>query len=284
MLVASTFAFLASLFVVYTGDIHAHDVAQTQPMKLAAMEGLYKGTEGQSIVAFGILNGDKKPGDGQEDFHAAIKIPKLLSLLATHDMNGFVPGIEDLYFGNEKYGIESLSAKIEKGKKAIDALKQYKAAKDAGDEQAKEAALDEFRKYEKYMGYGYFDKPDEVIPPVKYVFYSFHLMVIFGSLLVLITFALMYLSIKKKLDGKTFWLRAAMWSALLAWLSTELGWVTAEVGRQPWAITELLPVKIATSHLSVSNVQLTFFMFLAIFTLLLIAEVKIMLTQIKKGI
>ena len=75
-----------------------------------------------------------------------------------------------------------------------------------------------------------------------------------------------------------------MWSALLAWLATELGWVTAEVGRQPWAITELLPVKIATSHLSVGNVQLTFFMFLAIFTLLLIAEVKIMLTQIKKGI
>ncbi len=284
MLVGSIFAFLASLFVVYTGDIHAHDVAHTQPMKFASMEGLYKGNEGQSIVVFGLINGDKKPGDGQEEFHAVIKIPKLLSLLATRTWDGFVPGIEDIYFGNEKYGIESLPSRIEKGKKAIDALKKYKEAKQSGDNTAKEAALSEFRRYEKYMGYGYFDKPEEVIPPVKYVFYSFHLMVLFGSLLVLISFVMMYLSIKKKLEGKTFWLKAAMWSALLAWLATELGWVTAEVGRQPWAITELLPVKIATSHLSVGNVQLTFFMFLAIFTLLLIAEVKIMLTQIKKGI
>ena len=284
LLVSSIFGFLASLFVVFTGDMHAEDVAQTQPMKFASMEGLYKGHEGQSIVVFGFVNGNKKPGDGQDDFHFVIKIPKLLSLLATRTVNGFVPGIEDLYFGNQQHNIEPLTVKIDKGKKAVDALKQYKKAKDSGDNKLKSQALDEFRKYEKYMGYGYFNKPDELIPPVKYVFYSFHLMVLFGSWLILITFVMMFLSIKKKVEGKKFWLEATMWSMLIAWLATELGWITAEMGRQPWAVTELLPVKIATSHLSVGNVQLTFFMFLTIFTLLLIAEVKIMLTQIKKGI
>ena len=284
MLVASIFAFLASLFVVYTGDLHAYDVAKTQPMKFASMEGLYKGGEGKGIVVFGILNADKKPGDGQEEYRAAIKIPKLLSFLATRDVNGFVPGIEDLYFGNEKYNIESLTTKIEKGKKAINALKKYKEAKEAGDETAKENALKEFREYESYMGYGYFDNPDKIIPPVPTVFYSFHLMVIFGTWLVFISFMMFYFSIKKNIENKKFWLKAAMWSLLIAYIATELGWVTAEVGRQPWAITELLPVKIATSHLDVANVQLTFFMFLAIFTVLLIAEIKIMLTHIKKGI
>jgi cytochrome d ubiquinol oxidase subunit I len=284
LLVSSIFGFLASLFVVFTGDLHAEDVAQTQPMKFASMEGLYKGHEGQSIVAFGIINGDKKPGDGQDEFHFVIKIPKLLSLLATRSIDGFVPGIEDLYFGNEQHNIEPLTAKIEKGKKAIDALKQYKQAKESGDEELKAKSLEEFRKYEKYMGYSYFEKPDELIPPVKYTFYSFHLMVLLGSWFVIITFIMMLFSIKKNVETKKFWLKATTWTIPLVWLATELGWITAEVGRQPWIITELLPVKVATSHLSVGNVQLTFFLFLTIFTLLLIAEVKIMLTQIKKGI
>jgi len=284
MLVASIFGFLASLFVVFTGDMHAEDVANTQPMKFASMEGLYQGHVGQGIVVFGLINKDKKPGDGEKEFHFVIKIPKMLSLLARRDINGFVPGIEDLYFGNKEQGVESLDSKIEKGRLAIDALKEYKVAKENNNEEAKKSALDKFRQYEKYMGYGYFDKKDELIPDVPVVFYSFHLMVLFGSLLLIVTFVLMWLSIKKNLEGKKFWLNAGLWSLLLAYLSTELGWVTAEMGRQPWAITELLPVKIATSHLSVGNVQLTFFMFLIIFTLLLIAELKIMLTQIKKGI
>ena len=57
----------------------------------------------------------------------------------------------------------------------------------------------------------------------------------------------------------------------------------AEVGRQPWAIQGLLPVNVATTDIGTGSVQTTFFMFLAIFTLLLVAEIKIMLKQIKIG-
>jgi len=62
-----------------------------------------------------------------------------------------------------------------------------------------------------------------------------------------------------------------------------MGWVVAEVGRQPWAIQGLMPVKVATTNIAVGHVQATFFMFLGVFTLLLIAEIKIMLKQISIG-
>lgn len=69
----------------------------------------------------------------------------------------------------------------------------------------------------------------------------------------------------------------------LGLVAQEAGWVVAEVGRQPWAIQGLLPVTVARSNLTVGTVQTTFFMFLALFTILLIAEIKIMTKQISIG-
>ena len=66
-------------------------------------------------------------------------------------------------------------------------------------------------------------------------------------------------------------------------MAGQCGWVVAEVGRQPWAIQNLLPVTVARSNLTAGAVQTTFFMFLAIFTILLIAEIRIMLKQIQIG-
>jgi cytochrome d ubiquinol oxidase subunit I len=55
------------------------------------------------------------------------------------------------------------------------------------------------------------------------------------------------------------------------------------VGRQPWAIQGLLPVRVARSNLDTGTVAVTFFIFLALFTVLLIAELKIMCKQIAIG-
>ena len=57
----------------------------------------------------------------------------------------------------------------------------------------------------------------------------------------------------------------------------------AEVGRQPWTIEGLLPVKAAVSSVSVAAVQTTFFIFVAIFTLFLLIEIRILLKAIQKG-
>ena len=62
-----------------------------------------------------------------------------------------------------------------------------------------------------------------------------------------------------------------------------LGFELAEVGRQPWAIQDLLAVTIARTNLTTGTVQTTFFLFLILFTALLIAEIKIILKQIKIG-
>src|ERR1035437_7762433 len=55
ILVAAIFGFISSLFLVITGDGSARIDAHKQPMKLAAMEGLYQGKNGAGLVAFGIL-------------------------------------------------------------------------------------------------------------------------------------------------------------------------------------------------------------------------------------
>ena len=57
--------------------------------------------------------------------------------------------------------------------------------------------------------------------------------------------------------------------------------IVAELGRQPWAIQDLLPVSAALSDLSVGSVMTTFFLFLVIFTVLLIAEISIMTKAVR---
>lgn len=56
------------------------------------------------------------------------------------------------------------------------------------------------------------------------------------------------------------WLqRVALWTIPLAYIGSQAGWVVAEVGRQPWAIQDMLPVGAAISKLQTGSVQLTFF-------------------------
>ena len=69
----------------------------------------------------------------------------------------------------------------------------------------------------------------------------------------------------------------------LAYIASEAGWIVAEMGRQPWAIQDLLPTCAAVSDISAGSVAVTFFIFLALFTTLLAVEVNILCKQIKKG-
>ena len=64
---------------------------------------------------------------------------------------------------------------------------------------------------------------------------------------------------------------------------SQAGWIVAEVGRQPWTIQNLLPACVSGSHIAATPVAVTFFIFLALFTVLLAAELAIMLRQIKIG-
>jgi len=283
IIVAAVFGLLSSGMVAMTGDEAAYEAAQVQPMKLAAFEGLYKGEDAAGIVALGILNPSKKPGDGQDAFLFEVKIPKLLGLLANRDMTSFVPGIEDMVYGNDEKGIIGAGQKIQLGKKSVIALAEYKAARKAGNEVKAEAALQAFRENERYLGYGYLDKPEDIVPPVGLTFYAFHIMVFTGTFFPILFLLFLFYTVKDRITEKSWLLYLGLIGLFMGLAASQSGWVVAEVGRQPWAINEFLPVGVATSNLSAGNVQTTFFMFLILFTALLIAEIKIMLKQIKNG-
>lgn len=283
IVVASVFGFLSASYVAFTGDESAYVVAQKQPMKLAAIEGLYKGQTKAPIVAAGILNPGKEPGDGQDPFLLKIEIPYLLSLLANRSLNSFVPGIEDLVYGNAEQKIESIASKMEKGKIAITDLTRFKQARKENNTQKAETSLASFRKNQEFMGYGYLDKPEEAVPPVATPYYAFHIMVALGTLFPVIFALFLFYAVKGSLLQQKWLLPIGLISGLLGYIAQQSGWIVAEVGRQPWAISGLLPVKMATTNLAATNVQVTFFMFLGLFTLLLAAEITIMLKQISIG-
>ncbi len=129
IVVGASFGLLTSMFLFFSGDESAYQVTQKQPMKLAAMEGIYDGEHRAGLVAFGILNPNKKPGDDQSTFLFDFTIPYALSILGQRDTQGFIPGINDLLYGNEEKGIVSMDSRIESGKLALNALKTYKEAK-----------------------------------------------------------------------------------------------------------------------------------------------------------
>ncbi len=283
IVVACVFGFFSGGYVILSGDESAFEVAQKQPMKLAAIEGLYKGETSAPLVAAGILNPDKQPGDEQEPFLFEVKIPGLLSLLANRSLTQFVPGIEDLAYGNDEYEVEGANAKIEKGKIALENLQAYKTALKENNQEAATNFLETFSQHEQYMGFGHLSKPEETIPPVGLLYYSFRIMVILGSAFPLLFVLLLFFIYKDTLIRQK-WLHLFGLSAFfLGMVASQAGWVVAEVGRQPWAIYNYLPVHVATTNLARENIQITFFLFLALFTLLLLAEVSIMLKQISKG-
>jgi cytochrome bd ubiquinol oxidase subunit I len=283
IVVASVFGLIASLFVALTGDEASFQAAQKQPLKLAAMEGLYQGERGAGMVAVAMVNPAKKPGDNQDAFLFNVKIPGLLSLLANRKAGSFVPGINDLVYGNQEEGVMGVNTMMKKGQLALADLTSFKQAKRDKTDAVAAEALDRFNINKDYLGYGYLSTPEEAVPPVPMVFNAFRIMVILGILFPLIFAAFLFYALKGTLTQKRWLLPIGLISSFLGFVASQAGWVVAEVGRQPWAIQGLLPVKVATTNLSTSNVQITFFMFAAVFTLLLIAEISIMLKQIFIG-
>jgi cytochrome d ubiquinol oxidase subunit I len=271
---------------IYTGDGSANQVAEKQPMKLAAMEALYEGGNGVDLVGVGILTPGKQYDDNKDPFIFNVPIPKMLSFLAVRDFDGFVPGINNLVNGGydtPQGKALSINEKIAKGKIAQDALTQYRVAKKANDAVKQAEAKKVLDENFAHFGYGYFKSPADAIPNVPMVFYAFRIMVILGGFFLLLFIVVWYFNYKKKFEQMKWLQWVCLCSIPLAYITSQAGWIVAEVGRQPWAIQDILPVQAAISNVSSSSVQLTFFIFLILFTTLLIAELKIMVKQIKAG-
>jgi cytochrome d ubiquinol oxidase subunit I len=108
-------------------------------------------------------------------------------------------------------------------------------------------------------------------------------MVALGFWFVILFIMSLVLLFRNRLDGRTWFLRAAILSIPLAYLASQFGWVVTEVGRQPWVIQDMMPTLTAVSNINVGSVKITFVLFAITFTVLLIAEIKIMIKQINIG-
>ena len=291
MLVAAVFGLLSSLMVAYTGDGSARTLARVQPVKFASMEALADGKSNAGLIAFGVLrDSERKIGDKvMKEFAVKIEIPGLLSVLTAGDRDAYVPGLADHVNGNTKLGMLSATEKMERGTLARNLLLEFRKAK-AGKDAARTDSLRNIiadrqfqENYFRYFGYSTISKPEDVIPNVHVSFYSFHLMVVLGFLFIIIFSTILYVLFRGNIE-KSRWL---LWTALLAiplpYLAGELGWTLAEVGRQPWIIQDLMSVSGAVSRINAGSVITTFILFAAMFTILLIAEISILVRQIKTG-
>jgi cytochrome d ubiquinol oxidase subunit I len=312
--IAAIVGLIATLGAAFTGHISGQQVAKYQPMKLAAMEALYNGGTDQGLTAVAWVNPLCQPDfEKQESAPLKIDMPYALSIMATDDPHGFVPGINDILNGYTRPDgtrEPSVDEKIARGQQAITALAAYRKAKQEGaGESVLNSQLSIIKENMPYFGYGYVKDKKDIVPYVPVNFWAFRIMVGLGCLFILyfavmtvLSFRIPYLSVIVRrllatvgilpethadmhdITGLPAW---HYWTAIalvpLAYIASESGWLVAEFGRQPWTIQDMLPTWVAVSDINGASVALTFFLFLFLFTLMLAVEISILLKQIKRG-
>jgi cytochrome d ubiquinol oxidase subunit I len=165
--IALSAAAIAAPLQVVIGDWAARDVAQKQPVKLAAIEGLGPTTKGAPEHLLGWYDGEKVV--------YGIEIPRLLSLLADHDLDATVTGLDSV--------------------------------------------------------------PPEDRPPVNVVRIAFQTMVGIGTMLALLGFVYLYVRLRlRRLPRSRWFYRAVVLAGPLSLVALIAGWITTEVGRQPWIV------------------------------------------------
>lgn len=280
IIVAAAFGLASALSVVVLGDESGYLANQDQKMKIAAMEGMWETQKAPaSFNLFGI------PDQKNHVTRATIQIPYVLGLMATRSINEPLYGINDLVAQN--------ALKIQDGLIAYNALRIL--MKDPGNAQA-ETAL---RAHEENLGYALLLKKQrddisvatptqiqtaawETVPPITPIFWSFRLMVACGFWFIALFICAFTLSVKQKLNTRWF-LWAACLSLPLPWVAAELGWVVAEVGRQPWVIQGILPTFLGTSSLTTTSLFTSVAGFVTLYSLLACVEVYLMIKYIRLG-
>jgi cytochrome d ubiquinol oxidase subunit I len=273
---------LASIFsVILLGDESGYEVGDVQKTKLAAIEAEWHTEEAPAaFTLFGLPNEETMETD------YAIKIPYLMGIIATRSFDTQVMGISDIIAEDE--------LRIRNGMIAYGLLQKLRSG------QKDEATIQQFEAVKHDLGYGLLLKKytDDVInateeqikmaardtiPPVAPIFWSFRVMVASGFTM-LIIFSLAFYHCAKRQEYKKRWL---LWLALLAlplpWIAAEAGWIVAEVGRQPWTISGILPTHLSVSSLSFDTVFNSLTAIIIFYSLLFIIEMYLMIRFARLG-
>ncbi len=181
---------LLTTLQIVVGDTVGTEVHRHQPIKTAAMEGVWNTQKGAPFLVFAI------PDQQQQKNFWAIKIPHMAAFINTHKWDGKLVGLKSV---------------------------------------ARQ------------------DQPD-----VPIVFFSFRIMVYIGFLMFGIVLLGLWLRLKKRLYDSRWFLRICVLSAPLGFIALWCGWMTAEVGRQPWVVYNILRTSDAASNIAMHNVIISF--------------------------
>ncbi|MDY0105418.1 cytochrome ubiquinol oxidase subunit I [Achromobacter sp.] len=285
MTVAASFGLAASLSVVVLGDESGYATSEHQKMKLAAVEAMWDTERAPaSFTAIGI------PDQEARKTHYAVHIPWVMGIIGTRSLTTEIPGIHQL--------VQQANRNIRDGIQAYDALQQIRAA--GSDAAVPPQARLMWELHGHRLGYAlllkpYLDDPRQAtdaqiakaawdtVPQVAPLFWSFRVMVGLGMFFIVLTATFFWLSARRRLDAHPWLLKIAVWSIPLPWIAAECGWIVAELGRQPWAVEGVLPTALAVSELGASTVLFTLLGYMAIYTVLIVVEMKLMLKAIRKG-
>lgn len=126
--------------------------------------------------------------------------------------------------------------------------------------------------------------PIDEQPPVAISFYAYHLMIVIGIILIVLSITGLVLWARGTLFEKRWLMWAFVAAVLGAFAANEVGWVAAEVGRQPWVVYRLLRTSDAISHsLAAGQVLTSIIMFAVIYLLLFAVWVYVLNSKISRG-
>jgi cytochrome d ubiquinol oxidase subunit I len=165
-------ALIVAPIQILAGDLHGLNTLEHQPAKVAAMEGHYETRAGAPLILFGL------PDDEAGVMRYALEIPKLGSMILTHDWDGQIRGLNSFPAGER--------------------------------------------------------------PKAELVFWSFRIMVAVGVAMVAIGLWSGLARLRGKLHHDRWLHRAALLMGPSGFLAVLAGWITTEVGRQPWTVYGLL--------------------------------------------
>jgi cytochrome d ubiquinol oxidase subunit I len=206
--------FVAPMQLVH-GDLHGLNTLKHQPAKVAAMEGLWDTQKGAPLVLFGW------PDQKSETTKFSLEIPKLSSLILTHDLEGEVKG-----------------------------LKEW---------------------------------PNDAIPPVAWVFWSFRIMVGIGMLMIATGLIALVMFFRKRLFDTTWFQYWCMGLTPAGFIAVLAGWFVTEIGRQPYIVYGLLKTADATSPVPAGPIAISLLAFIVVYVVVFGAGSYYILKLIAKG-
>ena len=184
---------------IEAGDAHGLNTLAYQPAKIAAIEGHWSNAPGEAVplILFGF------PDMAAETTHWAVEIPRLGSLILTHDWNGQIPGLKEFASG---------------------------------------------------------DRPNATI-----VFWTFRIMVGLGMLMLLLGVCGAALRWRGQLYDTKLFLRFVVAMGPAGLIAILAGWITTEMGRQPWVVYGVMRTKDAASHHSALTMSFTLAIFIVLY-------------------